>query len=328
MSPSIDIVVASYNGAAKLRRCLGSMLPQLHDAEVHAFVVLDGSTDSSSGIVESIALAHPDAITSDLIERSGLAKARNHGARLGNGEWVLFLDDDTELPDGFVAGLPAALGATDADIAGFADEPLDADGYFARSIRYLELASRRSVGQQLAVKGAALACRRRVFETLGGFDEERLYYQNEDIEFTQRAESTGYTTTYLTSPAIHHEAPGPLDYVRKSWRSMATYNGVAARHYYRVNHTLALGGIAALLGLVVLRDRGRLRPLLALGGAVTAGGAAVVVRLSGASWTHIPGIIVAVALRLPFMAFGTARYFWLRRRSEPDETPLSAVSDD
>jgi hypothetical protein len=95
---------------------------------------------------------------------------------------------------------------------------------------------------------------------------------------------------------------------------MKTYNGVAARHYYRVNHTLALGGVAALTGAAVLQDRRRLLPLIATGAAVASTSAALVVRLSGASWSYAPGILVAATLRLPFMALGTMRYFWSRNR--------------
>ncbi|MFG2677486.1 glycosyltransferase [Streptomyces sp. NPDC048392] len=96
--PSITVVVPAYNAAATLGRALDSLVVQTcQDLEV--LVVDDASQDSSRVVAESYADRIPRL---RLIPRQtnsgGVGAPRNDGIRAAQGEYVMFLDSDDELP--------------------------------------------------------------------------------------------------------------------------------------------------------------------------------------------------------------------------------------
>src|SRR5439155_10382038 len=98
----LSVVVPTLNrrdAVLRLLRALGrqSAAPTSYEA----IVVVDGSTD---GTAEAVAEhAAPFALRRVVQPQSGLAAARNAGARAATGDVVLFLDDDMEPSPGLVA---------------------------------------------------------------------------------------------------------------------------------------------------------------------------------------------------------------------------------
>jgi len=87
--PKISIIIPVYNAESTLRQCLASIDDQtLQDFEIIA--VNDGSTDKSQSILESwnrkIIILNQ--------ENQGAAVARNQGAKLASGEFLIFCDAD------------------------------------------------------------------------------------------------------------------------------------------------------------------------------------------------------------------------------------------
>lgn len=94
MVSSISIVIPAYQAASylaeTLKSCLGQTLPP---GEV--LVVDDGSTDGTAAVAEELG----PSVRVETVINGGVARARNIGARLATGEFLLFLDaDDTLLP--------------------------------------------------------------------------------------------------------------------------------------------------------------------------------------------------------------------------------------
>jgi glycosyltransferase involved in cell wall biosynthesis len=89
----VSVVVPTYNRAVVLPRAIHSALGQsLQDLEL--IVVDDGSADSTVELV--VAVRDPRVHCIRLPTRTGVAGARNVGARAARGEWVAFLDSDDE----------------------------------------------------------------------------------------------------------------------------------------------------------------------------------------------------------------------------------------
>ncbi len=92
-SPSVSVVIPTYNRAHTLGRAIGSVLCQVfQDFEI--IVVDDGSTDGTRAIVNGfgdrrIRYAHHE-------RNRGAAAARNTGIKLARGEFLAFLDSDDE----------------------------------------------------------------------------------------------------------------------------------------------------------------------------------------------------------------------------------------
>lgn len=94
----ISVIIPLYNKEPIIEKSLQSVLTQDYD-NFEVIVVNDGSTDRSAEIVRNIKDARIRLVEQ---ENGGPSKARNTGAKMAKGDWVLFLDADDEL-------LPGAL---------------------------------------------------------------------------------------------------------------------------------------------------------------------------------------------------------------------------
>jgi len=85
--PKFSFVIPCYEASSTLARCLGSIYDQDYkDFEV--ICVLDGPDE----IAERIAKAFKAHV--EIIEHGGVQRARNHGLKVAQGEYVLFSDPD------------------------------------------------------------------------------------------------------------------------------------------------------------------------------------------------------------------------------------------
>lgn len=91
--PKVTVLVAVFNAAPFLRRCLDSVLTQtLRDIQV--VCIDDASTDESLHILNDFAVGDLRVEVIHLSENRGQAHARNEGLRLAKGEIITMLDAD------------------------------------------------------------------------------------------------------------------------------------------------------------------------------------------------------------------------------------------
>jgi glycosyltransferase involved in cell wall biosynthesis len=94
-APRFSVIIPNFNHAASLPQAIDSVLAQSHSAH-EILVVDDGSTDNSRAVIES----YGPRVKAIFQENRGVSAARNHAARLAQGDWLAFLDaDDVFLPD-------------------------------------------------------------------------------------------------------------------------------------------------------------------------------------------------------------------------------------
>jgi HAD superfamily hydrolase (TIGR01662 family) len=119
----------------------------------------------------------------------GPAAARNTGWRAADADWVVFLDDDVEVPPGWWPALLADLAGQPPEVAGVQGRitvPLPADRRptdFERNTA--GLADARWITADLAYRRAAL-------QAVGGFDERFRRAYREDSEIALRMLDAGY----------------------------------------------------------------------------------------------------------------------------------------
>jgi GT2 family glycosyltransferase len=139
----------------------------------------DGSSDDSAAVAEQLGfrvLRHS--------HNRGPSAARNALARATTCEWIHFHDvDDLLAPDYLKASFAAARAGADLVIC---DMPwVDADsGKLIFHWRYDEDALRAAPYPRLieqTIGGINALYRRSVFESVGGFDEKRLYWEDLDL---------------------------------------------------------------------------------------------------------------------------------------------------
>ncbi|ERM80986.1 hypothetical protein P872_11810 [Rhodonellum psychrophilum GCM71 = DSM 17998] len=91
MDPEFSIIIPSYNRASTIGRAIDSVIGQTYTSW-EIIVVDDGSTDNTREII----LSFPHLRT--FVQKNlGVSVARNNGASLALGNWLIFLDSDDEL---------------------------------------------------------------------------------------------------------------------------------------------------------------------------------------------------------------------------------------
>ena len=134
----------------------------------------------------------------------GPAAARNAGWRSTSAPWVVFLDDDVELPEGWARTLAGDLAAAEADVAGNQGRlrvPLP-------SHRPPTDWERGTAGLQHAAWATAdMAYRRTALEELHGFDERFPRAYREDADLALRALRAGWRLTRGERVTVHPVRP-------------------------------------------------------------------------------------------------------------------------
>jgi GT2 family glycosyltransferase len=158
----------------------------------------------------------------------GFARAVNRGSKVSRGEWVLLLNPDVTVTDGFLDEVLEAaqrFPAVDpsAGVIGFQMRNRDGSkqasaGVFPTLLRtvagLLVPRSRRKcqhqplVGRQPVpwVTGGCLLVRRDCFEQLRGMDETFFLYY-EDVDFCRRAREAGWGVWYEPGLRVTHHFP-------------------------------------------------------------------------------------------------------------------------
>ncbi|MFL5538316.1 MAG: glycosyltransferase family 2 protein, partial [Longimicrobiaceae bacterium] len=187
-----SVVIVCHNDAAFVGDAIDSALAQRHPA-VEVVVVDDASTDGSWEVIA----AYGERVRAlRLPANGGCPHARNRGAELARGEWLMFLDSDD-----FIA--PDTIGAL-VEAARRAPGSLTACGweYLIRQpgggMPYVPPRPFAPVGDPLAgwlegngAPSCAVLYPRGVYRANGGFDEALRRYDDGDMAMRAFAHGAG-----------------------------------------------------------------------------------------------------------------------------------------
>ena len=211
LSPTISIVIVSWNRREDLRRALASVRAQDCAARVETVVVDNGSTDGTVDMLRSRECGPLKLIVCS--ENLGAARGRNLGIAAASGEWIGFMDSDAELMDGDVLSCLSRSLREDKRMGAVAPAIyLDADkretwllgGYLLRG-GYHDIY--RSVEETEDPDTLSTCCslwRADVLRSVGGFDPAYPFCF-EDCDLCIRVRGSGWKLGVLpTSAARHH----------------------------------------------------------------------------------------------------------------------------
>jgi GT2 family glycosyltransferase/glycosyltransferase involved in cell wall biosynthesis len=215
--PEVSVIIPTFGGVEMTLRCLASLSEPRPHASLEVIVAEDASGNpavTQLGSVPGIRM---------LLQRENLGFLRNCNAAAAQarGEYLLFLNDDTQvLPGAVDALLDLARRRPDAGLVGaklvYPDGGLqEAGGIIWRDASGLNFgrgdpdpyrSEYEYVREVDYCSGAALLMRRALFEELGGFDPafSPAYYEDTDIAF--RVRQRGLKVLFQPrAVVVHHE---------------------------------------------------------------------------------------------------------------------------
>lgn len=214
----VSVIIVSWNGRKFLVRCLPSLFNQDYPA-FEVVVVVNGSSDGS---VEWLQEHYPQIKLIVNEENLGYCAGANQGICQSEGDYVIVLDDDTELQPGFLAAMVAAA-ESGADVGMAASQILfdhDASRLDSAGIEvdWAGLAWNRHVGLPAADEpaesidvfgptGAAGLYARKMLDQIGLLDEDFfIYYDDADIAW--RGQRAGWRCVYAPAAKVKHVHSG------------------------------------------------------------------------------------------------------------------------
>lgn len=253
----LSIIIINYNVKYYLEQCLYSVMKAAAGFRYEILVIDNASTDGSREYLEN---RFPQVSFTWNKINLGFAKANNMALAKAGGEFILFLNPDTILPEdcflkclAFMDHNPGtgALGLRMLDGSGrFLKEskrgfptPLAAlykltglSTLFPKSpvfshyhMGHLDPEKNHETD---VLAGAFMLIRKSVLDQTGGFDEAFFMY-GEDIDLSYRIRKAGFKNMYFSeTPMIHFKGEstrkGTLNYVRLFYGAMAIF---ARKHY-------------------------------------------------------------------------------------------------
>lgn len=206
----LSIIILNFNTRDLLHQCLAS-IPYSPDYQI---IVVDNS--SSDGSVEMVKKNFPDVELIARDKNDGFTRGNNAARKIAQGEYVLFLNSDTEM---FPNTLPVMLNFMDSDrsigVSTCLTELPNGRLYYAchrgfhtpwNSLLYfLGLPSsyypkyQNTIHEIDACSGTFLLIRKNILDQIGWFDEDYFAY-GEDLEMCYRVKELGYKVMF--NPAV------------------------------------------------------------------------------------------------------------------------------
>ncbi|MBP1719783.1 MAG: glycosyl transferase, partial [Deltaproteobacteria bacterium] len=212
-----SIVIPVFNKIEYTRKCLEAVRRNT-PSDLYELIIVDNASNDGTGRFLSAYKERVRIISNPV--NVGFTKACNQGAREASGEFILFLNNDTEPQAGWLEALLEIMDEhPEAGVVGskliYPDGRLqEAGGIIFRDGTGWNFGRLDSPGRPPYnylrevdyVSGASLLIRTSLFQKLGLFDEQYSpgYYEDTDICFGARA--MGYKVFYSPfSRVIHHE---------------------------------------------------------------------------------------------------------------------------
>ncbi len=254
----VSVIIVNYNVRYFLEQCLFSVLRAMNGIEGEIIVVDNASNDNSMAYLQPL---FPSVRFLGNDRNLGFAKANNQALASCKGEYVLFLNPDTLVPENFLYQIlthikqqphAGALGVRMLDGKGrFLPESKRAFPSpwvsFAKLSGLAALFPRSSFFNRYALghldkhanhevpvlAGACMLVRRELIQQLQGFDENYFLY-GEDIDLSYRIQKAGYTNHYFAETAIIHfkgesSANAKLNRVKFFYTAMLVF---VQKHYH------------------------------------------------------------------------------------------------
>ncbi len=222
-----SLIIPVYNRPDEVNELLESLTHQtVNDFEV--IVVEDGSSIPC----DKVCLEYHSKLDLHYYNKQngGPGQARNYGAERANGDYLLILDSDVVLPEGYLQAISEELSNDPCDAFGGPDRASSSFTNIQKAISY----SMTSFFTTGGIRGGSkkkldkfyprsfnMGIKREVYLELQGFSKMRF---GEDIDFSIRIIKSGHKTRLFPGAWVYHKRRTDF---KKFWRQV--YNSGIAR---------------------------------------------------------------------------------------------------
>ena len=228
----VSVIILNWNGAQMLRTYLPSVVKSIQSSafSVQLIVADNGSTDES---LEVLAKEFPTVKTIVLDKNYGFAEGYNKAIEQVDSEYVVLLNSDVEVTDGWLTPLLDYMDAHPEvaavqpkirawrqrdhfEHAGAAGGYLSWLGYpYCRGRRFGKVEQDHGQYDTIAeidwTTGAAMCVRTRVYKECGGLDAA-FFAHMEEIDLCWRMRNRGWKLACVPQSVVYHLGGGSLSY--------------------------------------------------------------------------------------------------------------------
>jgi glycosyltransferase involved in cell wall biosynthesis len=194
----LSVVIATKDRAFYLERALASLEAQIGAPSFEVVVADNGSSDDTKGVAERQSARGSYPVQYVYEAQPNRGKARNRGIEAASGYLLLFVDDDVQLPPGFLAAHEAAHSTTNLvvngpiiNVASYEERPKPAFANYSRAF----------------LCTCNVSVPRHAIDAVGGFDEAFHLYGWEDTELGVRLREAGMRWKFAWDGYLWHIKP-------------------------------------------------------------------------------------------------------------------------
>ncbi|HUD09806.1 MAG TPA: glycosyltransferase family 2 protein [Patescibacteria group bacterium] len=237
----LSIIILSFNTKDTTINCLKSIVDQYQsELKNNQFEIVLVDNNSSDDTLEAVRKLNVQNLKiAESKENLGFSKGCNLGAKSSKGEFLLFLNSDTEIKDqGFtkmvdylrknekVGILGGALRNEDGTSQLSVGKFYNLFNLFIAMVGLERLGFLRESPHKIKqvdwVSGASLMISKKLFEKIGGFEKELFMYA-EDMELCYRAKKKGFLTYFYPEVTLFHKERGSSN---RTFAILNIYKGI------------------------------------------------------------------------------------------------------
>lgn len=214
--PKVSIIIPCYNQIRYTYKCLYSIVTNtdVNETPYEVIIADDVSTDTTKNVKDYV----DNIIVNRNDKNLGFLKNCNAAAKLARGEYIYFLNNDTEVHKGYLSSLVklldenSSIGMVGSKLLfadgklqeaggiiwsdgsganyGRGDDPTDFKYNYVKEVDY--------------ISGAAIMIRKNLWNVIGGFDERYTPAYCEDSDLAFEVRKYGYKVVYEPKSVVTH----------------------------------------------------------------------------------------------------------------------------
>jgi len=195
----LDIVMVTYNSEKWIKNCFKSIFASDFDKKnISIYIVDNNSSDNTVQKLEDTKNNYFGQYANFTIIKSpqnhGFGKGNNIAAKYGSGDYLFFLNIDTELYENTLNEIQSEIQSSHIDVAAWElrQYPHEHPKIYDTETGYTTWCS-----------AAAVVIKRSAFDEVRGFDE-KLFMYAEDVDISWRLRARGYNLRYIPTAAVKH----------------------------------------------------------------------------------------------------------------------------